>query len=134
MAEYIEREAVLAEIENDYKGVEKIKTPFAKIIVGGSAEKPYYSIMWWDMEQKECNIGYSSYFLDYVFKWLKVCFEVADDFSADVAPVVHGRWVLNKVYGDYECSVCEQGDIIAPYFERLRMHYCPNCGARMDGE
>lgn len=54
--------------------------------------------------------------------------------AADVAPVVHGRWVPNKVYGDYECSVCKQGDIIAPYFKRLKMHYCPNCGARMDGD
>lgn len=26
--------------------------------------------------------------------------------AADVAPVRHGRWALNKKYGDYECSEC----------------------------
>ena len=55
-------------------------------------------------------------------------------FALREQPVVHGRWVLNKVYGDHECSVCGQGDIIAQYFKRLRMNYCPNCGARMDSE
>lgn len=46
----------------------------------------------------------------------------------------HGRWEINKKYGDYECSVCEQGDVIAPHFSNLKMNYCPNCGAKMDGE
>jgi len=54
--------------------------------------------------------------------------------AADVAPVVHGRWELNKVYGDYECSVCKQGDVLALHFKRMKLYYCPNCGARMDGE
>ena len=46
--------------------------------------------------------------------------------AADVAPVVHGRW---KRYGRSlgECSNC--GEIVA-----TRHNYCPNCGARMDGE
>ena len=42
--------------------------------------------------------------------------------AADVAPVVHGRWV----YG-CQCSVC--GDRHRPYY-----NYCPNCGAKMDEE
>lgn len=137
MAEYIEREAVLAEIENDYKGIEKIKTPFAQIVVGGTAEKPYYSIMWWGAEKKECNIGYSSYCLDYVFKWLEVVFEVAEDaFFADVAPVVHGEWTeqhhdkWDDEWDDtihwytYECSKC--GAVTMSDFP-----YCPFCGADM---
>ena len=53
--------------------------------------------------------------------------------SADVAPVQHGRWALNKKYGDYECSECGQGDVKAMDFTNLKMRYCPNCGARMDG-
>ena len=132
MAEYIEREVVLAEIESLYKDDQKIKTPFAKIIAGGSAKKPYYSIMWWDMEQKECNIGYSSYCLDYVFKWLEVCFEVVDAPAADVAPVVHGRWIEKPfLLGTSNfCSLCDS-------FYGMphgKFNYCPNCGARMDGE
>lgn len=53
--------------------------------------------------------------------------------AADVAPVRHGRWTLNKKYGDYECSECGQGDVKAMDFTNLKMRYCPNCGAQMDG-
>ena len=49
--------------------------------------------------------------------------------AADVEPVVHGHWV----YG-CQCSVC--GDRHGPYNSRHRPYYtfCPNCGAKMDGE
>lgn len=53
--------------------------------------------------------------------------------AADVAPVRRGRWALNKKYGDYECSECGQGDVKAMDFTNLKMRYCPNCGARMEG-
>lgn len=53
--------------------------------------------------------------------------------AADVAPVVHGRW-RNTVDCDWECSRCgmdwyfyEENPI------EMGVHYCPNCGARMDG-
>lgn len=50
---------------------------------------------------------------------------VEEFLSADVAPVVHGRW---KRYGRNlgECSNC--GEIV-----NIRYNYCPNCGAKMDG-
>lgn len=54
--------------------------------------------------------------------------------AAEVAPVVHGRWNLNKHYGDYECSVCKQGDVTIVHRDLLKLNYRPNCGARMDGE
>ena len=46
--------------------------------------------------------------------------------AADVAPVRHGRW---KRYGKNlgECSEC--GEIVS-----VRSNYCPNCGAKMDGD
>lgn len=53
----------------------------------------------------------------------------------DVAPVVHGRW---EVFDDNQpfsrddvlrCSSCKTGRYIRPPFL-----YCPNCGARMDGD
>ena len=135
MSEYIEqRESVLAEIENEYKNVDKIKTPFAKIIVDGTVEKPYYSILWLDKENKGYNVGYSSYCIDYVFKWLEVVFEIvaADESPAsDVAPVRHGRWI-SYLDGDhimperyYRCSRCGR-------VESSRQPYC-HCGAIMDG-
>ena len=50
---------------------------------------------------------------------------------ADVAPVVHGRWIEKEKYTFgimYDCSLCENRilDNGNPW------HYCPNCGAKMD--
>lgn len=56
----------------------KIKTPFAKIIIEGSIEEPYYSILWWDEIKGECNIGFSSYCLDNVYKWYEEEFETVE--------------------------------------------------------
>ena len=49
--------------------------------------------------------------------------------AADVAPVAHGRWIMHDdEFGlTCECSACHietMGD----------GNYCPNCGAKMDGE
>lgn len=59
----------------------------------------------------------------------KVYDEILSIPSADVAPVRHGRWVVIDAEEPrrYGCSECK----------RLSWHmenYCPNCGARMDGE
>lgn len=130
MAEYIESVANADGVGE----ANKIKTPFAQIIVEGTAEKPCYSILWWDEEKKEGNIGYSSYNLEYVRKWLKEEFEVTEDLiTADVAPVVHGRWV-NKQEKDtfagyltrFVCSECGR-------VEQAKEPYC-HCGAKMDGD
>lgn len=60
--------------------------------------------------------------------------------AADVAPVRHGEWL--KAEDDYcglniiQCSICHEewcfeidDDVID-----LNYHYCPNCGAKMDGK
>ena len=50
--------------------------------------------------------------------------------SADVAPVRHGHWVSINEYPYEKCSICgETHDTV-----RCLDNYCPNCGARMDGE
>ena len=46
---------------------------------------------------------------------------------ADVAPVVHGRWIDADFCGQYECSEC--GNNAVDLYD-----YCPFCGAKMDGE
>ena len=56
----------------------KIKTHYARIVVDGTAEKPYYSIEWYDHTKNEYFLGYSSYYIDYVFKWLEECFEIVE--------------------------------------------------------
>lgn len=49
--------------------------------------------------------------------------------SADVAPVVHGRWIVaTGMIENAICSNCERH--FQSYYEMY--HYCPNCGAKMD--
>lgn len=56
---------------------------------------------------------------------------IADAPAADVAPVVHARWIYDKKAQRPYCSVCKgyfYGATNSP------MSYCPKCGAMMDGE
>ncbi len=52
--------------------------------------------------------------------------------AADVAPVVHGRWIADGdgYHWTYNCSICAWKDGY-PFNERH--NFCPNCGAKMDG-
>lgn len=53
----------------------------------------------------------------------------------DVSPVRHGRW--EKQSGLYSCSECGKTcpyDVKADVIEYWPCNYCPNCGAKMDGE
>ena len=107
MAEYIEREAVLKHLR--------------------------------ECEGTPPEIGYTYP----IFKALE-CF-VEDVPAADVAPVVHGRWVngvierepvikSGRVYRNdtptFKCSECKETFAGITY----GFNYCPNCGARMDGD
>ena len=56
----------------------KIKTNYARIVVDGTAEKPYYSIEWYDHTKNEYFLGYSSCYIGYVLKWLEECFEIVE--------------------------------------------------------
>ena len=52
--------------------------------------------------------------------------------SADVAPVVHGRWESNSDRPDtLICSVCKCG---FDMWKHDPHNFCPNCGAKMDEE
>ena len=65
---------------------------------------------------------------------------LADIPAADASPVVHGWWVgVDSSYWrwtpsggvpiphtTYSCERCGRGTVV-------KTHYCPNCGAKMDG-
>lgn len=60
--------------------------------------------------------------------------------AADVAPVVHGRWIEQEdPCGDpyYTCSACKDDFYIemtgAVEKDLFLYSYCPSCGAKMDG-
>ena len=56
----------------------------------------------------------------------------------DAVEVVHARWELRPhtyrtFYPEYHCSACGGWKHKLAY-EHENMLYCPNCGAKMDGE
>ena len=66
------------------------------------------------------------------------CIDMLDSLdAADVAPVRHGRWedwwpgiglIMTGEEMLYRCSVCDAK------YSTVENKYCPNCGAKMDGE
>ena len=68
--------------------------------------------------------------------------------TADVVPVVHGRWIPIREsemtgwqpelagrdpIGGYVCSACKEESVFDCNDEFVLSNYCPNCGAKMDG-
>ena len=51
--------------------------------------------------------------------------------TVDAVEVVHGRWIYEPVEFTYEkdikCSICGR-------YNECPTIYCPNCGAKMDGD
>lgn len=58
--------------------------------------------------------------------------------SADVAPVRHGRWVLDEYARYFRCSACgaqfdNETDTYCNIMNGFAPNYCEDCGAKMDG-
>ena len=53
--------------------------------------------------------------------------------QADAAKVVHGEWVVcgDGEYVPFVCSACGK---TTSWYHKQTANYCPNCGAKMDGE
>ena len=51
--------------------------------------------------------------------------------TVDAEPVRHGKWYTAEKYNGYlywNCDQCHQ------HFTSQKSNFCPNCGAKMDGE
>lgn len=68
-----------------------------------------------------------------------VCDSIDRAPAADVAPVVHGRWISPHWKNSNYCCNCSEcgGEAMHREYRWNRKGIypiCPNCGARMDGE
>ena len=64
---------------------------------------------------------------------------IADFPAADVAPVVHGKWLdedfpekMATVHEMAICSACRELSHKAEHGYSILSDYCPHCGAKMD--
>ena len=104
-----------------------------QIIVGGTIDKPCYSISYYDVKRKEWVIGFSSFNREYVQGWLAECFE---EIEAELAEVKHGKWIYvdgDLDWADCKCSECGYTDLFEDCTESF-YNFCPECGAKMDKE
>ena len=53
----------------------------------------------------------------------------------DAVEVVHGRWVEDR-WTKWQCDKCHSPSPAYGYprMEYVKTRYCPNCGAKMDGD
>ena len=64
-----------------------------------------------------------------------ICYRqfVANFPTADVAPVLHAKWIQCLETDEWTCSNCEVTQICFDFTPKeLGMSYCPNCGAKCD--
>ena len=72
-------------------------------------------------------------FIDYMMgtsRYFTVKCDIESFPTADVAPVVHGYWNIGYFH-DRVCSCCLHPDNDINDYAHS---YCPNCGAKMDGQ
>ena len=73
----------------------------------------------------------------YLFNITQRIFDIISEIpAADVAPVVHARWIYVEetlaTSSGYCCSACRRPRWLSPDVPEV-FKYCPKCGAKMDG-
>lgn len=86
-----------------------------------------------DRVHRDCEMRFADTGVPYEWAYALTIIDQAT--TADVTPVVHARWDDNIIGF---CNVCmECGAIVDRTAIKNRsgeLNYCPNCGAKMDGE
>lgn len=57
--------------------------------------------------------------------------------TIEAEPVRHGRWIEQDSFHyelHFKCSVCGNSENMPTRMYKPIWEYCPNCGAKMDGE
>lgn len=74
------------------------------------------------------NIGYHN-----ALEFVKFLIEI---YTFDVELVKHGKWIFKNGYlgNTYYCSECEKAVYLDKFEEPNLTDFCPDCGARMDGD
>src|SRR5699024_9367827 len=102
-------EKTLQSEDGNYKKKHKVKS--AEIVVRKIDEKPYYEIKYFDLSDNEYCIGYGSYKLEYVFKWLEQCFEIVEKHTnADKIRNMTDEELAKFLSEFSACNVCEHYD------------------------
>ena len=76
----------------------------------------------YDLLDTEGELGYSPEIIKTVLGMTK---------TVDAVEVVHGRWIEHRP-NVYECTACHTW--YSNYGGNEEWRYCPNCGAKMDGD
>ncbi len=55
--------------------------------------------------------------------------------TVDAEPVRHGKWIIGHKFSEcynVQCNQCKTIQVL--YYGKKVTRYCPECGAKMDGE
>lgn len=86
------------------------------------------------LERKKAGISNQRYTEGWNDCMMRVKSMVSKAPTADVAPVVHGRWEWlgpNGLIADCMCGTCSACKVRSKYIVNTML--CPHCGAKMDG-
>ena len=75
-----------------------------------------------------CDVFVTNWTDEKVLAWIK------NLPTADVVEVVHGRWISDDRDVLFSCSECGIQISTSWDYGDLSWNYCPNCGAKMDGD
>lgn len=108
MAEYIEREALLADIRDSYQKLHEI-----------------YNGLKFENERAICGAELTTF--------CEILMRIKDWPAADVVEVKRGRWIWNEECCCWVCSNCYLSALNNWRGLSTESNYCPNCGADMRG-